>query len=84
MFKKPTLRFPSLGNVIKTCLFIVMILVLMSCSEAHRFEDFTFAGSGKTAAIFSQDSKACEAEKEVNKLTIVKFLNRLWPSNEHS
>jgi len=70
MFKKPTLRFPSLGNVIKTCLFIVMILVLMSCSEAHRFEDFTFAGSGKTAAIFSQDSKACEAEKD-------KFSNKI-------
>ena len=44
-------------------LFVLWVLVLTSCGESYRFEDFTFVGPGKTLETFSEDSKVCEAEK---------------------
>ena len=63
MLKNPPLNSISLGNAIKISFFVLVTWILTGCGEAHRFEDFTFVGPGKTEAIFSKDSKACEAEK---------------------
>jgi|GEM_PF-570203 len=64
MVKKPILKFPSCLKAIKISCFVLILLVLPGCGEAHRFEDFTFTGSeGKTGETFYRDSKACEAEK---------------------
>lgn len=42
---------------------MLLTLILTSCSEGYRFEDFTFVGPGKTEKTFSQDSQVCETEK---------------------
>jgi hypothetical protein len=65
MFNKSVQQPPYWVNAIKTSCLILLTLVLTSCGESFRFEDFTFSGSaGKTEKAFYQDSTACEAEKD--------------------
>lgn len=49
-------------KIIKSAL-VLFTLVLTSCNENYRFEDFTFVGPGKTKQTFSLDSQVCESEK---------------------
>jgi len=63
-FRSFNFSHQGIGKKIKYGIFILWILILTSCGEDHRFEDFAFVGSeGKTRATFFEDSKTCEAEK---------------------
>jgi len=50
-------------EMIKSIFVLLTLVLLASCGESHRFEDFTFVGPGKTEETFSQDSRVCETEK---------------------
>lgn len=64
MQRKPIQKYPPWGDAIKLSYLVLLTLVLTSCGEDFRFEDFTFTGStGRTEKAFYKDSKTCQAEK---------------------